>query len=192
MLGNSLFVRRSSASIRTTPVVIHLSIQLFLGLARTSVDHPTAVTATAALSPTTARPRTRRPLSGDIPVDVVGRGLRHVAATVPSTTTSSAPTTATTSPPTGTTFAITTARAQAARIAGALNTVEQTAAGALDVVEGVAVSSAATGGHEGDADGLTLGVCAVELADGGAGVADAAVGDEGDALGAAGAVVNKG
>lgn len=125
-------------------------------------------------------------MAGDVAIDVLRWWLGDVtAAASRSSTTTAAPAPS----------AFDALRAQTARIPRPLDTVEKAASRSLHFVEGVAVllsSSASAAGDECEADGLALGVCAVEFADCGFGVAEAVVGYVGDAFGATGAVVDQG
>ena len=115
-------------------------------------------------------PRRRsRALPRNIPIDTIRRGFRRIGR----------------SRPVGT-------RAPASGLRG-LDALEETSAGLLRGVERVSANGSDGGhGHEGQADGLALGVGAVELADGEAGVGEGFVGHECGAVGAAGAVVAEG
>lgn len=122
------------------------------------------------ITSTTPPPRRRsRALAGDIPIDALGRRSGRIRRPRP-------------------------IRARApGSLFRRLDAVEQTSTGLLRRVEGVSTddggSAGGAGGHEGQADGLAFGVCAVEFADGEAGVGEVFVGYEGGAVGAAGAVV---
>lgn len=191
LILNSLLIRSSSTSIRrTTPVILHLLVELLLRLARPAISRlvPVIATASSSSSPVSSVSACRRSsaLAGDVAIDVLRWWLGDVtAAANRSSTTAAAPALS----------AFGTLRAQTARIPGPFDTVEKAASRSLHFVEGVAVllsSSASAAGDECEADGLALGVCAVEFADCGFGVAEAVVGYVGDAFGAAGAVVDQG
>lgn len=190
LILNSLLIRSSSTSIRrTTPVILHLLVELLLRLARPAISRLVPVIATASSSSSISSVsacRRSSALAGDVAIDVLRWWLGDVtAAANRSSTTAAAPALS----------AFGTLRAQTARIPGPFDTVEKAASRSLHIVEGVAVllsSSASAAGDECEADGLALGVCAVEFADCGFGVAEAVVGYVGDAFGAAGAVVDQG
>lgn len=190
LILNSLLIRNSSTSIRrTTPVILHLLVELLLRLARPAISRLVPVIATASSSSSISSVsacRRSSALAGDVAIDVLRWWLGDVtAAANRSSTTAAAPALS----------AFGTLRAQTARIPGPFDTVEKAASRSLHIVEGVAVllsSSASAAGDECEADGLALGVCAVEFADCGFGVAEAVVGYVGDAFGATGAVVDQG
>lgn len=190
LILNSLLIRSSSTSIRrTTPVILHLLVELLLRLARPAISRLVPVIATASSSSSISSVsacRRSSALAGDVAIDVLRWWLGDVtAAANRSSTTAAAPALS----------AFGTLRAQTARIPGPFDTVEKAASRSLHIVEGVAVllsSSASAAGDECEADGLALGVCAVEFADCGFGVAEAVVGYVGDAFGATGAVVDQG
>lgn len=121
-------------------------------------------------------------MAGDVAIDVFRWWLGDVTAAASRSSTTTAA-----SAPSG----FGTLRAQTTRIPGSLDTVKKASSRSLRIVERVAVllSSSASAGDECEADGLTLGVCAIEFADCGFGVAEAVVGYVGDTFGAAGTVV---
>lgn len=126
----------------------------------------TAITATTATSTTPTRGALAG--SGGIAVDSIGSGFGDVTATATA----------------GAICALLTTRALAARVTGrALYAVEK----------GVAIRvSFPAAGNEAEANGLALGVGAIEFADGLVGIAQALVCDVGDALGASSAVIDDG
>jgi hypothetical protein len=108
--------------------------------------------------------------SRGVAVNSIGSGFRGVTATATAA---------------GAVCAVVTSRAEAARVAArALYAVEKCVA-----IIRVTFPAAR---HEGKADRLALGVGAVEFAEGLVSIAQAFVRDVGDALGASGAVINKG
>jgi hypothetical protein len=142
--------------------------------AATVVPTITAITAITAITttPTTSTTTTGRTLarSRGVAVDSIGSRFGGVTATATAA---------------GAVCAFFTSGAEAARVAfRALYAVKESVA-----IIGVAFPAA---GHEGKADGLTLGVGAVEFAEGLVSVAQALVCDVGDTLGASGAVIDEG
>jgi hypothetical protein len=128
----------------------------------------TPITAAPATSTTTARRTLAR--SRDVAVDSIGSGFGGVTATATAA---------------GAVRAFVAGGTEAARVAArALYAVEESVA-----ILGVAFPAA---GHEAEANGLSLGVGAVEFAEGLVSVAQAFVCDVGDTLGASSAVVDKG
>lgn len=177
------------------PVIIHFLVQLLLRLARSTVDISTVLTTLSSATTTTVGgPASRRSLPGHVSVDVIRRRFGDIAAAVAACATASTTTSATTTAVGTVACASGAETASIAATAGRLHAVEEATLGPLDVVKRVPVSSAAaatTAGHDGQSDRLALGICAVEFIDRGPRVAVAAVGDVGNAFGAACSVVDE-
>lgn len=183
----------------TPPIVLHLPIQFLLRLPRPSIYHlprlpipmtplPPTTTPWAPISPPHRAPRPTPPpprttARRHIPIHALGRWFTRIrpprrvwaSTPIPRTPPSSSP-------------------------SGLLNAFKQATTGFHGCIEGVAGCAAAdvkvraggAGGEKGQADGLAVGIGAVELADRFAGVGEGGVGYEGGAGGAAGAVEAQG
>ena len=202
---------RTLPALPIPPIIIHLRIQLILRLLRPAPDHrpallirpptappsPTPTSSSSSSSPPALLPprsrtpstlprrptptaRRRRPRPRHIAVQAVG----HAAAGAGGITAVAAP------------AAAAVAVAAVVPSATAVQALEEAPLRALEPVEEAAalagVSARRRGGrlrHDGDLDREAVGVLAVVVGDGVAGVAVVFVGDEGGAEGAAGAVV---
>jgi hypothetical protein len=178
-IGVGLLLSGLSCGGLSTPVVLHLLVQLLLCLAGTTICRATAsslvasavVTAIPASATTSSTTTTRRALarSRDIAVDSIGNGFGDVTATATAA---------------GTVRAFFTTGAQATRVAlGALYAVE----------ECVAIGGSFTATRDkGETDGLALRVGAVEFANRLMSIGQAFICDVCNALGASGAVIDEG
>lgn len=182
--GVGLLLSSLSCGGLSTPVVVHLLIQLLLCLAGTTICRATAsslvasavvpaipASATASSSSSSTTTTTRRALarSGDIAVDSIGSGFGDITATATVA---------------GTVRALFTTGTQATRVAlGALYAVE----------ECVAIGGSFTATRDKrETDGLALGIGAVEFADRLMSIGQAFICDVGDALRASSAVIDEG
>ena len=176
--GVGLLLSGFSCGGLSTPVVLHLLVQLLLCLAGTTICRATAsslvastvVTAIPASATTSSATTTRRALarSRDVAVDPLGSRFGDVTAT----------------PTAAAVRALFTTWAQATRVAlGALYAVEKC----------VAVGGPFTATRDkGETNGLALRVGAVEFADGLMSIRQAFICDVGDALRASSAVIDEG
>jgi hypothetical protein len=173
---------RFSAGVRTTPVILHLLIQLLLSLARTGVGSAVrsisllgtvVASTTTSASAATVRGALVGALPGNVTIDIVGSGLGDVAAMSTATTTAASAICA-------------VLGAHATVVAGAFDAVNKAGSRALCGVEGVTFTAA---GDERKTDGLAFGVGSVILLNGGVCILEAGVCDVSNSLGASSAVV---
>lgn len=203
LIRDSGLVSSASTGIgRTAPVVLHLLVEFLLCLAGPAVRSTlllllllltvSAIPVVAALATTSSTVTSTAcwgTLAGNVAVNVVRGRLGYVAATDRSSSAATATSASTTFCAVARAF-----RAQTARVAWPLDTVEKASSGSLHIVEWVAVSSSSCAASSGDyrqADRLSFGVCAVEFGNGGFGITEALVGHIGDSLGASSTVVDQ-
>lgn len=161
---------RRCTSARSAPVVIHILVEFFLRHTRPAINHCATSTAPATAP---AASTARRRLARDVPIDMFRGGFGDIAATVSGVVVS---------PPAGGAAGFTANGTETSRVAitiRAFDAIEQTA---FCLVCMIIAPSRGRVVYDIQTDGLALCVCAVVFPYCDSGVADAGVGDEGEAF----------